>query len=327
MGAGIVSIRNKAGEEKCHIERPDGAPIWALSWNPNKEDPSDTLCVTDWNKTLTFYTLGGKIIGKERNIGFDALKVNYFSSGQYILICGTNKCCNLYTKDGIKLGMIGDQQNSWVWCNASHPSGDYIVMGCQDGTLIYYQLVFNTVHGLFKERYAFRESMTDVIIQHLLTEKKVKIKCRDLIKKIAIYKNRLAVQLSERVVIYELFSADVNGLHYRVKEKITQKLDCSLLVICSEHLVVCKDKKLQSMSLTGVKDKEWEFDSTIRYIKVVGGPPSKEGLIAGLKNGQIWKIYLDNSFPLLILSVHAAVRCLDMTESKDKISVVDETGL
>ena len=33
--------------------------------------------------------------------------------------------------------------------------------------------------------------MTDVIIQHLLTEQKVRIKCRDLVKKIAIYKHRL----------------------------------------------------------------------------------------------------------------------------------------
>lgn len=37
--------------------------------------------------------------------------------------------------------------------------------------------------------------MTDVIIQHLLTDQKVRIKCRDLIKKIAIYKHRLAVSI------------------------------------------------------------------------------------------------------------------------------------
>lgn len=37
--------------------------------------------------------------------------------------------------------------------------------------------------------------MTDVIIQHLITEQKVRIKCRDLIKKIAIYKHRLAVSI------------------------------------------------------------------------------------------------------------------------------------
>lgn len=38
--------------------------------------------------------------------------------------------------------------------------------------------------------------MTDVIIQHLLTEQKVRIKCRDLIKKIAIFKHRLAVSMT-----------------------------------------------------------------------------------------------------------------------------------
>ena len=38
-----------------------------------------------------------------------------------------------------------------------------------------------------------REHLTDVVIHQLLTEEKVRIQCRDLIKKIAIYKNRLAV--------------------------------------------------------------------------------------------------------------------------------------
>lgn len=37
--------------------------------------------------------------------------------------------------------------------------------------------------------------MTDVVVQNLVTNQKVRIKCRDLVKKIAIYKDRLAVSL------------------------------------------------------------------------------------------------------------------------------------
>ena len=35
--------------------------------------------------------------------------------------------------------------------------------------------------------------MTDVVVQHLLTNERVRIKCRSRINKIALYKDRLAV--------------------------------------------------------------------------------------------------------------------------------------
>ena len=35
--------------------------------------------------------------------------------------------------------------------------------------------------------------MTDVVVQHLISDVTVRIKCMELIKKIAVYKNRLAV--------------------------------------------------------------------------------------------------------------------------------------
>ncbi|XP_063240162.1 intraflagellar transport protein 122 homolog isoform X2 [Bacillus rossius redtenbacheri] len=328
LGSGCVSIRNKAGEEKSRIERPGGpqCPIWALAWNPSKEENNDILCVTDWGQTLSFYTMSGKLVGKERSVGFDPLCVSYFNKGEYLLVGGSSRTCQLMTRDGIRLGTVGEEQSSWVWCCAARPDSTSVAVGCQDGTIAFYQLLFSTVHGLYKERYAFRENMTDVIIQHLLTDQKVRIKCRDLIKKIAIYKHRLAVQLPERVVVYELYSGDAAGMHYRVKEKMSQRLDCNLLVVCTDHLVLCQERKLQSFTFAGSKEREWLMESAIRYIKVVGGPPGREGLLLGLRSGHVCKIYLDNPFPVALLKVDAAVRCLDLSASRKKLAVVDETN-
>lgn len=200
------------------------------------------------------------------------------------------------------------------------------VIGCQDGTLACYNLAFNTVHALYRERYAFRENMCDIIIQHLVSGQKVRIKCRDLVNKIAIYRNRLAVQLPERVVLYELSSAENQPMHYKVKEKIGKKFECSLLVVCAQHLVLCQEKKLQSLDFAGVMQREWVLDSFIRYIKVTGGPPGREGLFLGLKNGQVWRIFLDNSLPMLITTVLSSVRCLDLNATRTKLAVVDDAG-
>ena len=76
----------------------------------------------------------------------------------------------------------------------------------------------------------------------------VRIKCRDLVKKIAIYRHRLAVQLPDKIVVYELYSEDVTDMHYRVKEKINRKFECNLLVVCSHHIILCQEKRLQCLS-------------------------------------------------------------------------------
>jgi intraflagellar transport protein 122 len=83
----------------------------------------------------------------------------------------------LYTKDGIPLTQITKRDN-WVWAVKGRPKNNYVAVGDESGTLTMYQLVFSTVHGLFQDRYAYRDAMTDVIIQHMITEQKVRIKCR-----------------------------------------------------------------------------------------------------------------------------------------------------
>ncbi|GAB0194371.1 intraflagellar transport protein 122 homolog isoform X1 [Grus americana] len=325
MFNGTVSIRNKNGEEKVKIERTGGAssPIWSICWNPSRDERNDILAVADWGQKLSFYQLSGKQIGKDRMLNFDPCCVSYFTKGEYILLGGSDKQVSLFTKDGVRLGTIGEQ-SSWVWTCKVKPDSNYVAVGCQDGTISFYQLIFSTVHGLYKDRYAYRDNMTDVIVQHLITEQKVRIKGRELVKKIAIYKNRLAIQMPEKILIYELYSDDSSDMYYRVKEKIVKKFECNLLVVCSDHIILCQEKRLQCLSFSGVKEREWLMESLIRYIKVIGGPPGREGLLVGLKNGQILKIFVDNVFAIVLLKQSTAVRCLDMSASRNKLAVVDE---
>uniref|UniRef100_A0A3Q3KMC4 Intraflagellar transport protein 122 homolog n=1 Tax=Monopterus albus TaxID=43700 RepID=A0A3Q3KMC4_MONAL len=325
MMNGVVSIRNKNGEEKVKIERPGGtsSPIWSIAWNPSKDEHNDILAVADWGQKLSFYQLSGKQIGKDRTLTYDPCCISYFSKGEYIVMGGSDKQASLYTKDGVRLGTIGEQ-NCWVWTCRVKPDSNFVVLGCQDGTIACYQLIFSTVHGLYKDRYAYRDSMTDVIVQHLITEQKVRIKCRELVKKIAIYRNRLAIQLPEKILIYELYSDDSSDMHYRIKEKICKKFECNLLVVCSQHIILCQEKRLQCLSFTSVREKEWVMESLIRYIKVIGGPPGREGLLVGLKNGAILKIFVDNPFTITLLKLSTSVRCLDMSASRNKLAVVDE---
>jgi intraflagellar transport protein 122 len=215
--------------------------------------------------------------------------------------------------------------------------------------------------------------------QHLVTEQRARIKCREYVKKIAVYRDRLAVQLPDRIIIYELTgrpaAAAAEGagggktdgptpaagaaatpavpefdLRYRVRDKIVAQLECNLLVVTSFHVILCQERKLQLYDFAGRKtrfvslaqplasvrmrrtslaspsSREWVLEAVIRYIKVVGGPVGREGLLVGLKNGAVLKIFVDNPFPITLIKHKSSIRCLDLSMSRRKLAVVDETA-
>lgn len=100
---------------------------------------------------------------------------------------GTDGQVHLFTMEGSKLVEVAKQE-SWIWSVQSHTKTQTIAVGCQDGSLSVFQLQFSTVHALHQDRYAYRDNLSDVVIQHLITEQKVCLKCRDYVKRIAVYK-------------------------------------------------------------------------------------------------------------------------------------------
>lgn len=319
---GTVSIRSSSGEEKARIDR-GSSPIWSLAWSPAVGLDTNVLAVSDWSQKLAFFDSAGKQIGKDRVLGFDPCSISYLNGGEYLLIGGSDKQVHLWTADGIKIGKICDREG-WVWSCKAMNQQPYIAVGSADGTVSSFQIIFNTVHGMHNDRYAFRQNMTDIIIQHMSTNQKAKIRCRDYIKKISVFKDILAVQLPGRICIYELYHDEQGSMHYRIKEKFVRKADCALMVATASSVLFCNDKKIERYAFSGEILQDWNFDAIVRYIKVIGGPNGKEGLLVGLKNGAVMKLFVDNPFPLLLIEHNFQIKCVDISLNQKTLAVVDD---
>lgn len=154
----------QAGDEKGKIERPGGSnsPIYGIALDPISAGNTDILCIADWSQTISFYTLGGQSVGKgQRALGFDPLVLNYFPDGEFITVAGCNKAVQLFTKDGIRLGMLGEQHESWIWTTAIHPYGSSMVQ-------IKYQFVSisHKLYNTFLTFISFTIRWLDVKMEH-----------------------------------------------------------------------------------------------------------------------------------------------------------------
>jgi intraflagellar transport protein 122 len=285
------------------------------------------LIAGSWDQILTTYSLTGTKSAKpnpnQKDIGFDPCSIAFYPSGEYMVIGGSNKKLTLWNKEGVLLGTIQEAKD-WVWSTAVNPSNKEIFYGSNNGQISMNVAEFQTVHGLYQERYAYRESMTDVIIQHLVTETRVKIRCRDYIKKIAIYKDRLAVQLPEKIIIYSVSQEDPYDMKYKAHKKINRKIDCRNLFVVSQHLVLVFETKIQILAFNGILEREWIMDAPITFVKTISGPPKRESFLVGLKNGSVLKVFIDNAFPIPIVKQATPISIVDISADKQKIAVIDE---
>jgi intraflagellar transport protein 122 len=153
-----------------------------------------------------------------------------------------------------------------------------------------YDVKFGVVHGIHKDRYAYRDNMTDVIVHHLTTDQKgelssgcsdgthpsrclVKVKCRELVRKIATYKTILAVSADRRqvplppvsrqiqtlgkILLYEAPGDVPHDMKYRSTSKINKNIECSSMVVTSACIITCQDKRLHCYNFSGDELRVW----------------------------------------------------------------------
>jgi hypothetical protein len=92
----------------------------------------------------------------------------------------------------------------------------------------------------------------------------------------------------------------------------------------SSHLISAHQKKVQLYQLDGTLDREWVFESSVTFIKCVGGMEGNENVLIGLRNGNVLKLNISNSFPIILSSHNISIVCCDLSSDKRVIFILNK---
>ncbi|EGT35592.1 hypothetical protein CAEBREN_12938 [Caenorhabditis brenneri] len=110
--------------------------------------------------------------------------------------------------------------------------------------------------------------------------------------------------------------------HEKQQKPISKKL---FQVVTHGHLVVCNDEKLDCYDFKGVKKRSWNMKSVVRYLRVLGGPAHRETLVLGTTDGGVYKVYIDNDYPVLLDTRKTAIKCIDINANRTVLASIEDT--
>ena len=238
---------------------------------------------------------------------------------------GSGGKCSLYSKEGLCLLEVA-QKDHWVWASAYDSVSSRAALGTEDGRIEVKQINYGLVYALSGDKYAYQENLTEIIIHSLSTDKKVRIKCKDLIRRVALYKNKLAIQLSDRVCVYESSADDSNDLHYHLRRErisITDKSTTNMLITAS-HLLFFRDSNIELYSFDCARQRTWRLDSPCSCARVDGGPEGREAVVLACESGSLFKLFVDNPFLLELGKRSGPVVLADINASRSKLVTIDK---
>ncbi|VDQ13661.1 unnamed protein product [Trichobilharzia regenti] len=125
------------GFTACHHQ-----PVWRICNNSvNKLFPR--YCSSEYT---TVNWLGRT--GKDRTLGFDPCNLTWFGAKcESVALCGSNKMCQLYNSEGMRLACVNKQQ-SWIWCCSTRQGYNQIVSGLFICFFFLSYIIFKTISSI-----------------------------------------------------------------------------------------------------------------------------------------------------------------------------------
>lgn len=72
------------------------------------------------------------------------------------------------------------------------------------------------------------------------------------------------------------------------------------------------------------REKEWVLDDNVTYVKCMGGPTGREGILVACRDGQVFKFYVNNAFPCLLWKHRRAIRYTDLSVLSNSLALIDD---
>ena len=282
------------------------------------------LYVCTWNRNFFLIDLFNIVVNESIKLNADPISISIFKN-DYVLIGTNNREINLFTKEGIFIREIKQNFNSWVTNVVNFDKYAIIISSSNDGSLISHQIHFNIIHGIYNDKYVYRRNLREIYIHNLITNEIQTIGTKNYIHKLAVFKDLVAYESNNKIFVHQISDDDNTKPKYCIK----WENDISILLLSSNHCIVSYQNIItlfflsKEESLIVVEEREWSFETDIKYLRILGGPPKREGMLCGTHSGEIYMIYLDNKFPILLYTNDIPIKSLDISLNRKKLAIID----
>jgi intraflagellar transport protein 122 len=327
--SGSLCILDSQMQQKASVKKLSA--LTCVRWSPiTNEMPDLVIIAACVDQTISLHREDGAIVGFEKKVKFEVHALDWFSTAEYFLAAGSGGVVGVFSREVVLLQEI-ETGYTWIWSLKFQASANVFACGGNNGQIK--MLSFDRALPITysEDMFASRVGMTEVVIKDLHSDRKAKFRCKELIKNISLYKEHLALHTTSRILIYQQYNLYGEGDHqmhtesfsYKPTGKLDLKVEGYFFRLLAENFVLCKDNRVSCYDFNRNLTREWLFDSNVTCLKILGGPPKEECLAAGLKNGNVYKLFLSNPFPILLVEHGVEIASLDLSVSRKLLGLVD----